>query len=74
MLAVHTRRPPRSFAEGAREIRRITVADAQSDLLDAEAGFIFNTNLYSKKNQGPEWTRVLNDAERRALVEYLKTL
>jgi len=35
---------------------------------------IFNTNLYSKKNSGHEWTKVLTDAERRALIEYLKTL
>ncbi len=35
---------------------------------------IFNTNLPSKKNVGHEWTKVLTDAERRALVEYLKTL
>ncbi|MDP3858667.1 MAG: hypothetical protein Q8Q73_12985 [Stagnimonas sp.] len=35
---------------------------------------IFNTNLYSKKNSGHEWTRELTDTERRALVEYLKTL
>ncbi|MDP9141909.1 MAG: hypothetical protein M3O62_14090, partial [Pseudomonadota bacterium] len=35
---------------------------------------IFNTNLYSKKNKGHEWTRVLTDAERHALIEYLKTL
>ena len=35
---------------------------------------IFNTNLYSKKNGGHEWTKVLTDAERRALIEYLKTL
>jgi mono/diheme cytochrome c family protein len=35
---------------------------------------IYNTNLYSKKNTGHEWTKVLTDAERRALIEYLKTL
>ncbi|ROH91082.1 hypothetical protein ED208_08955 [Stagnimonas aquatica] len=35
---------------------------------------IFNTNLYSKKNSGHEWTQALTDAERRALLEYMKTL
>ena len=35
---------------------------------------IYNTNLYSKKNIGHEWTKILTDAERRALIEYLKTL
>lgn len=35
---------------------------------------IYNTNKYSQGNQGHEFTRVLSDAERRALVEYLKTL
>jgi len=35
---------------------------------------IFNTNMYSKKNRGHAWTKVLTDAERRALIEYLKTL
>lgn len=35
---------------------------------------IFNTNAYSKGNQGHAWTKVLTDEERKALVEYLKTL
>jgi hypothetical protein len=35
---------------------------------------IYNTNLYSKKNIGHAWTRTLTDPERRALLEYLKTL
>jgi endo-cleaving rubber dioxygenase len=35
---------------------------------------VFNTLMYSKKNRGHEWTRGLTDPERRALVEYLKTL
>ena len=39
-----------------------------------EDRMIFNTNLYSKKNKGHEWTRALTEAERRALLEYLKTL
>ena len=39
-----------------------------------EDRMVFNTNLYSKKNRGHEFTKVLTDAERLALVEYLKTL
>ncbi|MGH8528863.1 MAG: hypothetical protein ACRETN_03330, partial [Nevskiales bacterium] len=35
---------------------------------------IFNTNMYSKKNRGHEWTKMLTDQERLALLEYLKTL
>ncbi len=39
-----------------------------------EARKIYNTNEYSQGNQGHEFTSVLTDAERRAIVEYLKTL
>jgi endo-cleaving rubber dioxygenase len=39
-----------------------------------EDRMVFNTSMYSKKNRGHEWTRGLTDTERRALVEYLKTL
>lgn len=39
-----------------------------------EHRMIFNTNMYSKDNSGHEWTKVLTDQERRALIEYLKTL
>jgi hypothetical protein len=35
---------------------------------------IFNTNMYSKRNGGHDWTKVLTDAERKAILEYLKTL
>jgi endo-cleaving rubber dioxygenase len=35
---------------------------------------VYNTNAYSKGNEGHAFTQVLSDAERRALVEYLKTL
>jgi hypothetical protein len=35
---------------------------------------IFNTNMYSKRNSGHDFTQMLTDAERRALLEYLKTL
>jgi hypothetical protein len=44
------------------------------DTQGLEARMIFNTNYYSKKNRGHEWTRVLTDQERHALLEYLKTL
>ncbi len=39
-----------------------------------EDRMIFNTDMYSKKNRGHEWTKALSDNERRALMEYLKTL
>jgi mono/diheme cytochrome c family protein len=35
---------------------------------------IFNTHAYSKSNAGHEFTKALTDIERKALVEYLKTL
>lgn len=35
---------------------------------------IYNTHLYSQGNQGHAFTAVLTDAERQALIEYLKTL
>ena len=35
---------------------------------------IYNTNAFSKGNQGHEYVKVLTDAERRAVIEYLKTL
>jgi hypothetical protein len=35
---------------------------------------IYNTHLYSQSNGGHAFTQVLTDVERRALVEYLKTL
>jgi endo-cleaving rubber dioxygenase len=35
---------------------------------------IYNTHLYSQGNQGHDFTSVLTDSERRALIEYLKTL
>ena len=41
---------------------------------DVENRKIFHTRLYSQGNQGHEFTAVLTDAERRALIEYLKTL
>jgi mono/diheme cytochrome c family protein len=35
---------------------------------------IFNTEMFAQGNEGHEFTSVLSDAERRALIEYLKTL
>ena len=35
---------------------------------------IYNTRMYSQSNSGHEFTDVLTDAEREALIEYLKTL
>ena len=35
---------------------------------------IYNTHFYSQGNEGHEFTSVLTDAERAALIEYLKTL
>ncbi len=35
---------------------------------------IYNTYLYSQGNEGHEFTAVLTDGERKALIEYLKTL
>ncbi|MGB1580177.1 MAG: hypothetical protein ACPHER_01570 [Nevskiales bacterium] len=39
-----------------------------------EARKIYNTLEYSQGNQGHEFSSVLTDAERRAIIEYLKTL
>lgn len=41
---------------------------------DIENRKIFNANMYSQGNQGHAFTAVLTDAERRAILEYLKTL
>ncbi|AUM12592.1 rubber dioxygenase RoxB [Ketobacter alkanivorans] len=35
---------------------------------------IYNTHMYSQGNEGHEFTAVLTDAERIAIIEYLKTL
>lgn len=35
---------------------------------------IYNTHLYSQSNVGHDFTAVLTDDERRAIIEYLKTL
>lgn len=35
---------------------------------------IYNTHLFSQGNQGHTFTEVLTDQERRAIIEYLKTL
>ncbi|MET0592049.1 MAG: hypothetical protein ABW133_05080, partial [Polyangiaceae bacterium] len=41
---------------------------------DFEKRKIYNTRKYSQSNQGHAFTAVLTDVERRALLEYLKTL
>jgi len=35
---------------------------------------IYNTHLYSQGNEGHEFSSVLTDQERRAIIEYMKTL
>jgi mono/diheme cytochrome c family protein len=35
---------------------------------------IFNTEMFAQGNEGHEFTKVLTDAERLALIEYMKTL
>ncbi len=39
-----------------------------------DARKIFNTHEFSNSNKGHEFTRVLNETETRAVIEYLKTL
>ncbi|MFZ5603473.1 MAG: hypothetical protein ACOY7J_13555 [Pseudomonadota bacterium] len=41
---------------------------------DMENRKIYNTIMYSQGNEGHEFTSVLTDAERYAIIEYLKTL
>ncbi len=41
---------------------------------DIENRKVYNTTLYSQGNQGHAFTAVLSDRERRAIIEYLKTL
>jgi endo-cleaving rubber dioxygenase len=41
---------------------------------DLERRKIYNTRKYSQSNQGHAFTAVLTDGERKALLEYLKTL
>ena len=40
----------------------------------AESRKIYNTLTFSQGNEGHDFTSVLTDAERRALIEYMKTL
>lgn len=39
-----------------------------------EARKIYNTNMYGQSHRGHDFTAVLTDSERRAIIEYLKTL
>jgi hypothetical protein len=50
----------------------LDAAPITSDELEARK--IYNTHEYSQGNRGHEFTQVLTDAERKALIEYLKTL
>jgi len=45
-----------------------------TSLANIENRKIYNTHLYSQGNEGHEFTSVLTDAERTALIEYMKTL
>jgi hypothetical protein len=49
-------------------------AFAQVTRQQVEDRKIYNTHLYSQGKEGHEFTAVLTDQERRALIEYLKTL
>jgi mono/diheme cytochrome c family protein len=50
------------------------IAPQPSDNATLEKRKIYNTHKYSQSNRGHEFTAVLSDAERLALLEYLKTL
>lgn len=41
---------------------------------DIEARKIYNTHEYARGNEGHEFSAVLTDVERRAIIEYMKTL
>ncbi|MGB1906235.1 MAG: hypothetical protein ACPHN3_02825, partial [Spongiibacter sp.] len=41
---------------------------------DIEARKIYNTSMWSQGNGGHTFSDVLNEQERRAIIEYLKTL
>jgi hypothetical protein len=49
-------------------------APQPTDAATLEKRKIYNTHKYSQSNRGHEFTSVLTDAERLALLEYLKTL
>jgi len=50
------------------------IAPQPRDAFTLEQRKIYNTHHYSQSNRGHAFTSVLTDAERRALIEYLKTL
>ena len=50
------------------------VAPQPHDAETLEKRKIYNTHHYSQGNAGHAFTAVLTDGERRALLEYLKTL
>ena len=49
-------------------------APQPTDAATLEKRKIYNTHKYSQSNRGHTFTSVLTDAERLALLEYLKTL
>lgn len=51
------------------ELHSIPLTDQQ-----IENRKVYNTNVYSQGNEGHQFTNVLTDVERRAIIEYLKTL
>ena len=51
------------------ELANIPLTDQQ-----IENRKVYNTNIYSQGNEGHDFTAVLTDTERRAIIEYLKTL
>jgi processive rubber oxygenase RoxA-like protein len=58
-------------AEGATTLTYVSTPTTNETV---EQRKIYNTHMYGKSNAGHEFTSVLTDAERRALIEYLKTL
>jgi hypothetical protein len=71
LLLPPQQRPPR-FAVGQREYDPAKVGYVA--VPDAEARFVFDTSLPGNGNGGHTYGTTLQEAERRALLEYLKTL
>ncbi|MDR3417900.1 MAG: hypothetical protein P4L83_17135 [Nevskia sp.] len=51
------------------ELQVPAVGDSQAEIRKT-----YNTHLYGHSNSGHQFTQVLTDSERKALIEYLKTL
>jgi mono/diheme cytochrome c family protein len=52
----------------------VEVETPQAEALPAEAKFIYDTTYWSQSNKGHRFGDHLSDDERRAVIEYLKTL